>query len=80
MDTHGKQAGSAMSEVQLTTDDKRTLWQRRADRVGFRVWKNRQLQDMSDAEIEAAFTALAREHRIHYIWLGDFCKSELVIS
>ena len=43
-------------------------WQRRAEVVGFTVWKNRKLTDMTDVEIKAAFDGLAKECGISYIW------------
>lgn len=52
----------------FTSNDTRTVWQRRAAQVGFTVWNNRRLSDMTDAEIEAAFQALSRECGISYIW------------
>ena len=47
--------------------DQKTAWQRRAERVGFYVWKNRRVQEMTDAEIEAAFDGFAEVAGIHYI-------------
>ncbi len=49
-------------------EDTRTMWQRRAARVGFSIYNNRRLADATDAEIEAAFEALARDHGIYYLW------------
>lgn len=52
----------------IIDNDNRTLWQRRADRVRFLVWQGRELQEMTDSEIKAAFDGLSREHSISYIW------------
>ena len=43
-------------------------WKRRAECVGFLVWKGKALREMTEKEIEAAFSDLSREHRISYIW------------
>lgn len=46
----------------------KSVWQRRAERAGFWVWKNRKLQDMTDGEIQDAFEGLAKEYGISYVW------------
>lgn len=51
----------------FTEPDTRSPWQKRAERVGFNVWQGKRLQDMTDAEIEAAFDGLAEVAGIHYI-------------
>ncbi len=52
----------------FTSNDNRTIWQKRADLVQFTVWRGRRLQEMTDVEIQAAFAGLSREHGISYIW------------
>lgn len=51
----------------FTDPNPKTEWQRRAERVGFHVWQNKRVLDMTDAEIKAAFDGLAETAGIHYI-------------
>ncbi len=51
-----------------TNPDTRSIWKKRADRVGFQVWKGKDLQDMTDEEIQKAFDGLQKECGIGYIW------------
>lgn len=52
----------------FTDTDTRTIWQKRAAIVGFSVFSNRRLQDMSDDEIQTAFAALSNDYGISYVW------------
>ena len=51
-----------------TEEDNRTLWQRRAVRSGMHYYKNKKVDELSDAEIIEAFAVLSRETGIYYVW------------
>lgn len=51
----------------FTDTDVRSPWKKRAERVGFKIWQGKRLQDMTDAEIEAAFDGFAECAGVHYI-------------
>jgi len=55
-------------EIEMGSDEYKSIWQRRAERVGFYLWKGRPLCLMSDEEIKTAFEGLNREYGIDYIW------------
>lgn len=44
------------------------MWRERALRVGFKVWRDRVVAQMSEREIEEAFDGLSRYYGISYIW------------
>jgi hypothetical protein len=50
--------------------EQKTVWQARADRVGFRVWQNKNVKEMTDDEIEKAFLGLGAVYGVQYVW-GD---------
>lgn len=43
-------------------------WLARAKKVQFYFWKGQSVYDMSEVEIQAAFSGLARDYGISYIW------------